>query len=190
MCVNLQRFFVGTNVPNIVLDFLILIAPLHSIWRLRLPNKRKIIVSGNFDAGGWVSPLSHYLSDYLIRSCVAAKSSSPSCASPRSPASTPRTRRGTILAPSSSRRLSSPFAFSAYVYQSWAHLAHWQHVQPQQRQRLPQLSKRPVHPPELWSGRRSQSAHEFVLRRPRKLEFRTTRQEHSPDYLGTHPAQL
>lgn len=46
MCVNLQRFLVGTNVPNIVLDFLILIAPLHSIWRLRLPTKRKIIVSG------------------------------------------------------------------------------------------------------------------------------------------------
>ena len=46
MCVNLQHFLVGFNVPNIVLDFLILTAPLYLIWQLSLPLKRKFFVSG------------------------------------------------------------------------------------------------------------------------------------------------
>lgn len=44
-CVDLRAFLVGFNVPNIIFDFLILVAPLRLIWKLRLPTPKKILIS-------------------------------------------------------------------------------------------------------------------------------------------------
>ncbi|OCL03126.1 hypothetical protein AOQ84DRAFT_227968 [Glonium stellatum] len=44
MCVNLKAFLVGTNTPNVILDFLILVAPIPLIWRLHLLTRKKILI--------------------------------------------------------------------------------------------------------------------------------------------------
>ena len=44
MCVDLRLFLIGTNIPNIIIDFLILTAPMPIIWNLQLATRKKIMV--------------------------------------------------------------------------------------------------------------------------------------------------
>jgi len=44
-CVDLRGFLVGTNIPNIVIDFLILVTPIHPIWQLKLPTMKKVFIT-------------------------------------------------------------------------------------------------------------------------------------------------
>lgn len=43
-CINLRLYLIGTNVPNVVLDFLLLVAPIHLIWGLHLPMRKKLLI--------------------------------------------------------------------------------------------------------------------------------------------------
>ncbi|PVI04998.1 hypothetical protein DM02DRAFT_611111 [Periconia macrospinosa] len=46
MCVDLREFLIGTNTPNVILDFLILTAPMYMIWQLRLSWRKRTLVMG------------------------------------------------------------------------------------------------------------------------------------------------
>lgn len=52
-CFQLRPYLVGTNVPNVLLDFAILVTPLYAIWELKLPTARKVLISGIFVLGAW-----------------------------------------------------------------------------------------------------------------------------------------
>jgi hypothetical protein len=43
-CLNIRTFLIGTNVPNVVLDAMILTAPIYPIWQLHLPLRKKFLV--------------------------------------------------------------------------------------------------------------------------------------------------
>lgn len=45
MCVDLKKFLIGTNTPNVILDFMVLTAPLRPIWQLKLPTAKKILIT-------------------------------------------------------------------------------------------------------------------------------------------------
>lgn len=44
-CLNIRLFLIGTNTPNVIIDALILTAPIYPIWRLHLSTRKKILVS-------------------------------------------------------------------------------------------------------------------------------------------------
>lgn len=52
-CFKLRAYFVGTNVPNVLLDFAILVTPLYPLWKLKLPTTKKVLISGVFALGAW-----------------------------------------------------------------------------------------------------------------------------------------
>lgn len=57
-CINLNAWFIGTNVPSIILDFAILILPMRVVWHLKLSTGRKVGLSGIFLLGtAWVNPI-------------------------------------------------------------------------------------------------------------------------------------
>lgn len=61
-CINLNAWFIGTNVPSIILDFAILILPMRVVWHLKLSIGRKVGLSGIFVLGtGWVISLYPYV---------------------------------------------------------------------------------------------------------------------------------
>lgn len=45
-CFKFQAMFAGTNAVNVIMDVVLLITPLHPIWGLKLPIRKKILVSG------------------------------------------------------------------------------------------------------------------------------------------------
>ena len=49
--VDVQKFFDGQAIPNIVTDAILLILPLPLIWRLQLPASQKVALSGIFLLG-------------------------------------------------------------------------------------------------------------------------------------------
>ena len=51
-CINLQAMFYGTLGTAFTLDLIILILPLHVIWRLRLPTRQKIELTAILSLGG------------------------------------------------------------------------------------------------------------------------------------------
>lgn len=56
-CINLQAMFYGTLGTAFILDLIILILPLHVIWRLRLPTRQKYELTAILSLGGlWVFP--------------------------------------------------------------------------------------------------------------------------------------
>ena len=62
-CINLQAMFYGTLGTAFILDLIILILPLHVIWRLRLPTRQKYELTAILSLGGlWVFPLIHEIS--------------------------------------------------------------------------------------------------------------------------------
>ena len=44
-CLDLRSVLVGINVPNIIIDFTILVLPLYPIWNLKLPVKKRVWIS-------------------------------------------------------------------------------------------------------------------------------------------------
>ena len=53
-CIDLRTFFIGSGVPNILLNFIILILPLPMIWALEIERKHKLALSGVFLLGGFI----------------------------------------------------------------------------------------------------------------------------------------
>ena len=51
-CINLDKFFLGQAIPNIVTDIVLLSIPLPMIWHLQLPRSQKMALSGVFLLGG------------------------------------------------------------------------------------------------------------------------------------------
>ena len=51
-CVNLDGFFIGSAVPNIVTDFIIVFLPMPLVWRLQLKREQKIALTGVFALAG------------------------------------------------------------------------------------------------------------------------------------------
>jgi hypothetical protein len=53
-CINFTMFFVGSGTPNVILNFIILVLPLPSIWALDIERKHKVALSSVFLLGGFV----------------------------------------------------------------------------------------------------------------------------------------
>lgn len=51
-CIDLQAMFYGALGTAFILDFIILILPLHLIWRLRLPTRKKFELTVILSLGG------------------------------------------------------------------------------------------------------------------------------------------
>ena len=78
-CSNLRAYLVGTNVPNVLLDFLILVTPLYPIWNLKLPTAKKVWISGIFVLGAWyVIYVSSILNTWLYLQVTVRQLSVPS----------------------------------------------------------------------------------------------------------------
>lgn len=45
-CIELQAFFLGSVIPDVILDGFILLTPLTSIWNLNLSTKKKVYITG------------------------------------------------------------------------------------------------------------------------------------------------
>lgn len=69
-CVNVQAYFIGQAVPNIVTDVLIMALPLPQIWKLKLPWQQKTALSGIFLLGCFVTFSSIYRLVQLTRLSV------------------------------------------------------------------------------------------------------------------------
>ncbi|MCJ1432056.1 hypothetical protein MMC27_001412 [Xylographa pallens] len=55
-CINLQAFFLGSGIPNVILNTVILVLPLPMIWTLQIERSQKIALSREFvNAGLWTS---------------------------------------------------------------------------------------------------------------------------------------
>ncbi|KAI9812987.1 MAG: hypothetical protein M1832_006424 [Thelocarpon impressellum] len=52
-CINLVRFFVGSAIPNIITDFMIVILPMPLIWRMQLKLEQKITLTAIFALAGF-----------------------------------------------------------------------------------------------------------------------------------------
>lgn len=50
-CFSSKAFWFSYSVINIILDFLILLLPIHEVLRLQLPTKEKIALCGVFSLG-------------------------------------------------------------------------------------------------------------------------------------------
>ena len=50
-CINLERFYLGQAIPNIVTDIVLLSITIPMIWRLQLPRSQKVALSGVFLLG-------------------------------------------------------------------------------------------------------------------------------------------
>ncbi|MCJ1228021.1 hypothetical protein MMC12_004680 [Toensbergia leucococca] len=66
-CFNLQAFFIGTIVPSIVIDIIILIMPMPLIWNIHIERSQKLSMCGIFALGGFecVTAIVHLV--YLVR---------------------------------------------------------------------------------------------------------------------------
>ena len=51
-CIKLVPFLIGTTIPNIVIDILLLTMPMLYVWRLQLTTDRKLLACGIFLLGG------------------------------------------------------------------------------------------------------------------------------------------
>lgn len=52
-CTNWKMALIGTAIPNICTDFILLILPMPILWRLQVGLSRKIALAGAFAAGYW-----------------------------------------------------------------------------------------------------------------------------------------
>ena len=52
LCIDLHSFYSGITIANLCLDVVILYLPLHMVWKLKLPTKQKMMLSGIFLLGG------------------------------------------------------------------------------------------------------------------------------------------
>lgn len=51
-CININAFFLGSGIPNILLNFIILVLPLPMIWTLQIERSYKLVLSSVFLLGG------------------------------------------------------------------------------------------------------------------------------------------
>ena len=51
-CVSKYKFFLGTAIPEVVTDFVILAMPLPYVWNLQMKLKQKLLLSVIFILGG------------------------------------------------------------------------------------------------------------------------------------------
>ena len=51
-CIDLQAFYWGVTVTNLLLDVVVLLLPMQVVWKLKLPNRQKITLSAIFLLGG------------------------------------------------------------------------------------------------------------------------------------------
>ena len=52
-CLNRSKTFLGATMPNIVIDFILLILPMPMLWRLHIQISSKVALVGVFSAGYW-----------------------------------------------------------------------------------------------------------------------------------------
>ena len=50
-CIDLQAYYYGICAANLAIDLIMLYLPLHMVWRLQLPTRQKISLSGIFLLG-------------------------------------------------------------------------------------------------------------------------------------------
>lgn len=56
-CMAFSTLFLGTNIPNVIIDVFILSLPIYPIWSLRMPLSKKILISAVLAVGiAYVSP--------------------------------------------------------------------------------------------------------------------------------------
>ena len=60
-CMDLRTFFIGSGVPNIILNVIILVLPLPMVWALEIERRHKLALSGVFLLGGLYVDLSREL---------------------------------------------------------------------------------------------------------------------------------
>lgn len=51
-CIDLQAFYWGVTVTNLLLDVVVLLLPMQVVWKLKLPKRQKITLSAIFLSGG------------------------------------------------------------------------------------------------------------------------------------------
>ena len=51
-CINLLAFYRWVSLPNILFDIIMLLLPVHRIWKLQVTSKQKMALSGVFLTGG------------------------------------------------------------------------------------------------------------------------------------------
>lgn len=66
-CINIQSFFLGQAIPNIITDGILLALPLPMIWDLHLPRAQKMALSGVFLLGSFVTATSIYRLTLLLK---------------------------------------------------------------------------------------------------------------------------
>ncbi|KAG4443492.1 hypothetical protein IFR05_001062 [Cadophora sp. M221] len=65
-CVGLHAFFFGVSIPNILADLFLIILPIPTIWRLRIPSNQRAYVAGFFLLGSFVLVASVVRLYYII----------------------------------------------------------------------------------------------------------------------------
>ncbi len=52
-CLPQSKTFLGATIPNILIDFLLLVLPMPMLWRLHIKSSHKVALVGVFAAGYW-----------------------------------------------------------------------------------------------------------------------------------------
>lgn len=50
-CIDMQAYYEGVTAANMGIDIVMLLLPVHMVWRLKLPTKQKIMLSSIFMLG-------------------------------------------------------------------------------------------------------------------------------------------
>ena len=51
-CIAMQAYYEGVTATNMGIDMVMLLLPVHMVWRLKLPIKQRIVLSSIFMLGG------------------------------------------------------------------------------------------------------------------------------------------
>jgi len=51
-CIDIQAFYWGISASNVFLDLVVLSLPIWEVWKLHLPKRKKLVLSGIFMLGG------------------------------------------------------------------------------------------------------------------------------------------
>ena len=51
-CIAMQSYYEGVTAANMGIDIIMLLLPVHMVWRLKLPIKQRIVLSSIFMLGG------------------------------------------------------------------------------------------------------------------------------------------
>lgn len=71
-CLDINKFFLGNSIPNIITDALILCLPVLEVSKLQVRRSQKVAIGGMFLLGGlWVT-LTHLTPHYAFRATNSA----------------------------------------------------------------------------------------------------------------------